>query len=55
VRIFRRRPWENGATLLIIGGVAMLMQPFSLVLYSWSLTVILCGTAIFLVASHFRD
>ena len=52
---FRRAPWENLATALIGAGVIMLMQPFSLVLYSWSFAVTLVGTVLFLVASKFAD
>ena len=37
-------PWENGATALIGLGVVMLMQPFSLDLYSYSFVTILAGT-----------
>ena len=32
-RILRRGPWENVATVLIAGGVVMLMQPVFLDLY----------------------
>lgn len=54
-RVFRRGPWEWVATALIAVGVVMLMQPFALVLYSWSFTFILTGTLTFLVVSHFPD
>lgn len=54
-RLFRRGPWEAGATALIALGVVMLMQPFSLALYGWSFLVILAGTLGFVVVSHFRD
>ena len=39
-RIFRRAPWENGATALIGLGVVMLMQPYSLWLFSYSFAVL---------------
>jgi hypothetical protein len=52
-RIFRRRPWENLATLLIGLGVVMLMQPFSLFLYSYSFITILTGTVMFMIVSKF--
>ena len=42
---------ENAATVLIVAGVVMLMQPFSLTLYGWSFAVTLAGTALFLVGS----
>jgi hypothetical protein len=54
-RLFRRGPWENAATALIGLGVVMLMQPFSLWLFSHSLTVILIGTIGFVIVSHFPE
>jgi hypothetical protein len=51
----RRGPWEMLASILIAVGVVMLMQPFFLVLYSWSFIVILAGTVMFLVVSHFPE
>ncbi len=54
-RTFRRAPWENGSTALIFIGIFMLMQPFSLAVYSWSFAVILAGTLAFLVTSHFPE
>lgn len=50
----RRGPWENLATLIIAVGVFMLMQPFALVLYTYSFVTILLGTVMFIVVSHFR-
>jgi hypothetical protein len=54
-RYLRRGPWEAGATATIGAGVAMLMQPLSLALYTWSFAVILAGTALFMVVSHFPE
>ncbi|MEQ8355803.1 MAG: hypothetical protein RH942_09735 [Kiloniellaceae bacterium] len=54
-RIFRRGPWENVATLLIVLGVFMLMQPFSAWLYGWSFGAVLAGTLGFVVVSHFPE
>ncbi len=34
---------------VIVGGLVMLMQPFSLALYGWSFTAILAGTVGFMV------
>ena len=51
--IFHRGPWELAATILIALGVFMLMQPFALVLYTWSFAVTLAGTVMFIVVSHF--
>jgi len=52
-RVFRRGPWEAAATIMIGVGVIMLMQPFSLVLYTYSFVTILIGTLGFVVVSHF--
>ena len=54
-RIFRRGPWENAATALIGAGVVMLMQPFSLALYTYSFVTILAGTLMFVAVSHFPE
>ncbi len=51
----RRGPWEMLATILIALGVIMLMQPFVLVLYTWSFLVTLVGTVMFIVTSHFPE
>ncbi len=51
----RRGPWEMLASALIAIGVVMLMQPFSLWLYSYSFIVTLVGTVMFIVVSHFRE
>jgi hypothetical protein len=52
-RWFRRGPWERGATALIATGIFMLMQPFSLSLFTYSFITILAGTLGFVVVSHF--
>ncbi len=51
----RRGPWELAASALIGLGIAMLMQPFALWAYSWSFTVTLTGTLMFVVVSHFPE
>jgi hypothetical protein len=43
-RWFRRAQWERITTVLIFAGLFMLMQPFSLTLFSYSFIVILVGT-----------
>jgi hypothetical protein len=53
--IFRRGSWENVATVLITVGVIMLLQPFSMFLFSQSFRVILTGTIMFLIVSHFPE
>ncbi len=54
-RWFRRGPWEMVAMALIAGGIVMLVQPFSLDLYSYSFATILAGTLGFVVVSHFPE
>ena len=41
------------ASILIALGVFMLMQPFALWLFTWSFLVMLVGTVMFIVVSHF--
>jgi predicted membrane protein len=50
---FRRRPWEMLASILIALGVVMMMQPFAIWLFTWSFLVVLAGTVMFIVVSHF--
>ena len=52
---FRRGPWETASTAVIIGGILMLVQPFALVLYTYSFLVILTGSVAFVVTSHFPE
>ncbi len=54
-KIFRRVIWENLSTAIILIGVFMLLQPFQMVLYSYSFIVILIGTIGFVITSHFPD
>ena len=49
----RRGPMEIIATTVIATGVFMLLQPFSLTLYSWSFVTTLAGTALFMIVSKF--
>lgn len=51
----RRGPWENLATALIALGVVMLMQPFAMVLFTYSFPVTLIGTVMFIIVSHFPE
>ncbi len=51
----RRGPWEMVASILIALGVVMLMQPFAIVLYTWSFLVTLIGTVMFIIVSHFPE
>ena len=54
-RLLRRGPCEVITMTLIGIGVVMLMQPFSLDLYSYSFVTILAGTLGFVIVSHFPD
>ncbi|MCC8405624.1 hypothetical protein LJ655_27845 [Paraburkholderia sp. MMS20-SJTN17] len=54
-RFFRRRYCEGASTVLIGVGIAMLVQPFTVDLYTWSFPVILAGALAFVVTSHFPD
>ncbi len=51
----RRGPWEMLATILIALGVVMLMQPFAMVLFTYSFIVTLIGTVMFIIVSHFPE
>jgi hypothetical protein len=51
----RRGPWENIATVVIGIGVVMLMQPFSMTLYTYSFLTTLVGTAMFIIVSKFPE
>ena len=52
-RWLRRGPAEMVATAVIAIGVLMLLQPFSLTLYTWSFVTTLAGAALFMVVSKF--
>jgi hypothetical protein len=54
-RVLRRSPLEALATTIIAAGVVMLMQPFSLTLYSWSFATTLFGTVMFTIVSKVRE
>ena len=54
-RLFRRGPWEAVATTFIAAGVLMLLQPFSLTLYSYSFVTTLIGVALFTIVSKFPE
>jgi hypothetical protein len=54
-RFFRRGPWEAVAVAVIAAGVLMLLQPFSLALYSYSFVTTLAGVVLFTVVSKFPE
>ena len=49
-RYFRRAPWEHGTTALIGIGLAMLMQPWAIEVYSYGFTVLLAGVVGYSIA-----
>ena len=52
-RWLRRGPLEMAACLVIALGIFMMLQPFALVLYTWSFLVTLGGVLMFTVVSKF--
>jgi hypothetical protein len=52
---FRRGSWEILATILIMLGVFMLMQPFVLWAFTYSFITTLVGTVMFIIVSHFPE
>jgi hypothetical protein len=46
---------ELVACAVIALGLAMMLQPIALVLYTWSFATTLVGTAMFIVVSKFPD
>ena len=54
-RWLRRGPMELAATVVIAAGVFMLLQPFSLTLYTYSFVTTLAGTVLFTVVSKFPE
>ncbi len=51
----RRSQWEMVATILIAAGVFMLMQPFALLLFTYSFIFTLSGTVMCIIVSHFPE
>ncbi|TMA20473.1 MAG: hypothetical protein E6J62_01175 [Deltaproteobacteria bacterium] len=54
-RILRRGRMEAAAIVIIAAGVFMLLQPFSMSLYTYSFVTTLSGTALFTVVSKFPE
>jgi hypothetical protein len=54
-RWLRRTPMERLATVVIAAGVLMLLQPFSMELYSHSFVITLIGTVLFTIVSKFPE
>ena len=49
----RRGPMEMAACIVIALGILMMLQPFALVLFTWSFVVTLAGVAMFTIVSKF--
>jgi len=49
----RRGPLELFASVVIALGILMMLQPFALVLYTWSFVTTLSGTVLFTIVSKF--
>jgi VIT1/CCC1 family predicted Fe2+/Mn2+ transporter len=49
----RRGPMEMVACVVIAFGVAMMLQPFALLLYTWSFVTTLAGVVMFTIVSKF--
>jgi hypothetical protein len=52
-RFFLRTPWEHGTTGLIGLGLVMLMQPWSIEVYSYGFPVLLAGVIGYSIAGKF--
>ena len=51
----RRGRMELLACLVITAGIVMMLQPFAMVLYTWSFPTTLFGTVMFMVVSKFPE
>jgi hypothetical protein len=49
----RRGPMEIVASVLIALGIFMMLQPFALVLFTWSFVTTLAGVVMFTIVSKF--
>ena len=49
----RRGPMEMAACVVIALGIFMMLQPFALVLFTWSFVTTLAGTLMFTIVSKF--
>jgi hypothetical protein len=48
-----RGPMEMAACIVIALGIAMMLQPFALILFTWSFVVTLTGVAMFTIVGKF--
>jgi hypothetical protein len=49
----RRGPMEMAACIVIALGIAMMLQPFALILFTWSFVVTLTGVVMFTIVGKF--
>jgi hypothetical protein len=54
-RWLRRSPAQVAATAIIVAGVVMLLQPFSITLYAYSFVTTLAGTVVFTIVSRLPE
>ncbi len=54
-KLLRRGPMETLATVIIAAGVLMMLQPFALVLYSYSFVTTLVGVLMFTFVTKFPE
>jgi hypothetical protein len=54
-RSLRRGRMEMVACVVIATGILMLLQPFAMVLFTWSFLTTLFGTVMFMVVSKFPE
>lgn len=54
-RWLRRQPLERVATVVIAAGVLMLLQPFSMLLFTYSFVTTLAGTLMFTVVAKLKE
>ena len=52
-RWLRRGPMEMAACIVITAGIVMMLQPFALVLYTYSFVTTLAGVLMFTIVSKF--
>ena len=52
-KILRRGPMEMAACIVIALGIAMMLQPFALILFTWSFLTMLFGTVMFTIVTKF--
>ncbi len=54
-KYLRRGPMEMVACVIIALGIAMMLQPFALILFTWSFVTTLFGTLMFTVVTKFPE